>query len=381
MRKKIWEIPVQYHCSITGCCLLIEQVRIILKKNNYTGWSTDSDYKIHGKVISAAASENKISISINQALDRAAAKEIKEVQSVREGFKLIEKWLDVKKGPKCSRFYWAIMSHELMDDVLMKVLFGDFHILSHTAINRLRNSEKENNDLVKNNLRLKEKIDTYKKELEKIKISYQSSCSSSIEVYEKHIRACETEINKYEYRTGQLEKELQEKYFIIKKYENEIKQMNRKIENLELSEMLLQDKVKQFSECDEPESNSDQIDVCSCFDEDKCKYKNEINSISSTVNLENKTVLLVGGRKKIKEYCREIVKAGNGTFIHHDGGLEDSKKKLSSTALKADIVICALDCISHSASKSMKRICRKENKNILYLKNTNTLSEQIRAVC
>ncbi len=62
-----------------------------------------------------------------------------------------------ENGPKCSRFYWAIMSHELMDDVLMKVLFGDFHILSHTAINRLRNSEKENNDLVKNNIRLKEK--------------------------------------------------------------------------------------------------------------------------------------------------------------------------------------------------------------------------------
>ena len=390
MRKKIWEIPDQFHCSILGCCLLTEQVRIILKKNNYTGWSADSDYKIHGKVISAAAAENKISILLNQSLDRTASREIKELQSVSESFKLIEKWLDVKNGSKCTRYYWAIMSHPLLDNVLMKVLFGDFHILTHTALNRLCNSEKENKDLVKKNIRLKEKIETYKKELEMSKNSCISSESSSIEVYEKQIKAYEMEINKYDHKTGQLENDLQEKLFIIKKYEDEIKKINRRIEDLEMNEMLreekmlfLKDELQQFTSGTSFDDKLSQDDECACFDDDKCKYKKEIDLISCSVNLENKTVLLVGGRKKIKEYCREIVETGRGIFIHHDGGLEDSKKKLSSTAHKADIVICALDCISHSACKSMKRMCKKENKNILYLKNTavNTLSEQIRAVC
>ena len=187
----------------------------------------------------------------------------------------------------------------------------------------------------------------------------------------------------YKTKINHLEKDLQEKDFIIRKNEYDLKTIKNRIEEYEINEMILKEEISrlEFENCSVEGFEYD--DECSCFEQNNCEYKNRIDSIKSSVDLSSKTVLLVGGRKKLKEYCREIVESGNGLFVHHDGGLEDSKKKLSSTALKADIVICALDCISHSACKSMKKICKKENKNILYLKNTavSTLSEQIKAVC
>ncbi len=208
-------------------------------------------------------------------------------------------------------------------------------------------------------------------------------------LYKENVKMLEME----KIRNSRLEKDIEGKIFILNKYEKDIRDLNRRVEELELNELLLREEIDKQQFGDFPDTATDgrgiisdcdeEDEECGCFDMDKCRYREEVDSIRSTVNLENRTFLLVGGRKKLKEYCREIVESGGGIFMHHDGGMEDSKKKLPSAALKADVVICALDCISHSACRSMKKICKKENKNILYLKNTsvNTLNEQIKAVC
>ncbi len=110
-------------------------------------------------------------------------------------------------------------------------------------------------------------------------------------------------------------------------------------------------------------------DNCECFDNGNCKYKKEVEKINNSINLYDKKFLLVGGRKNIIDCCKQIVSANGGFFEHHDGGMENSKKRLSNAAVKADIIICALDCVSHGACRSMKKICKKENKNIIYLRD------------
>ena len=122
---------------------------------------------------------------------------------------------------------------------------------------------------------------------------------------------------------------------------------------------------------------------CGYLDEGKCRYQKDIDHIKKTAGLQSKTVLLVGGRRALRSYCRGIVEKNGGVFEHHDGGMEKSKKQLPGLASRADIVICALDCISHLACQSMKKICKKENKSIVYLKNTGfkNLDERIREIC
>lgn len=111
------------------------------------------------------------------------------------------------------------------------------------------------------------------------------------------------------------------------------------------------------------------VDEFTCCSKEGCKCGNGIKVPGGNVFLCDKTVLLVGGRKNVRDCCRDIVTRNGGCFFHHDGGMEDSKKRLSGIAAKADIVICALDCISHFACQSVKKICKKENKGIVYLKN------------
>ncbi len=349
MRKKIWELPDHYYCSITGACLSIEQVRIILKQVKYPGWHTESDYKIHSVIIYDLKNKGKASLKVNSLLDKIAAEQIEDLKDIRIGFDLVKKWNSVKNHFDAANYYWAVMSHPLMDEVLMQVVFGDLHMMTHSAMVMLRASRKNEEELIRKNMLLKRKNRDLRSENGKLK---------------KQLDDFRIKFNNRD-TVARLVKNNAEKNIVITDCENNSKKEEKNI--------------FAYSE----KGKSSEPDRCECFADNNCRYKKKIDEIDENIDLKNKTVLLVGGRKTLKEYCRKIVLGSNGNFQHHDGGLENSRKKLVPTALKADIVICALDCISHTACKSVKRICKKENKNIVYLKNTgiNKLSGQIKAVC
>jgi hypothetical protein len=56
------------------------------------------------------------------------------------------------------------------------------------------------------------------------------------------------------------------------------------------------------------------------------------------------------------------------TFLHHDGGIEERSGLLQGLISRADAVLFPVDCISHAAMSSLKRICRQSGKVFLPLR-------------
>jgi hypothetical protein len=87
------------------------------------------------------------------------------------------------------------------------------------------------------------------------------------------------------------------------------------------------------------------------------------------VALDGVTVLYVGGRPAQLGHLRDLGQRLGASFLHHDGGVEDRTGLLAGLVSRADIVMFPVDCISHEAALSVKRLCRQAGKPFLPLRS------------
>lgn len=69
--------------------------------------------------------------------------------------------------------------------------------------------------------------------------------------------------------------------------------------------------------------------------------------------------MYVGGRPQSNRMIRAYVDAAGGTFVVHDGGLEDRKGLLAAALPGADAVVFPVDCVDHDSASLLKRLCER----------------------
>ena len=57
-----------------------------------------------------------------------------------------------------------------------------------------------------------------------------------------------------------------------------------------------------------------------------------------------------------------MIERAGAQFLHHDGGIEQSTTLLPGLVTRADHVLFPIDCISHDAVATIKRLCRATGK-------------------
>ena len=85
-------------------------------------------------------------------------------------------------------------------------------------------------------------------------------------------------------------------------------------------------------------------------------------------------MLYVGGRTGLIEQYRHAVERCGGTLLHHDGGLEESLKRLQPLLAAADVVVCAAGESSHAAYYIVKRFCKQAGKPCALLRRGSVAS-------
>lgn len=98
-----------------------------------------------------------------------------------------------------------------------------------------------------------------------------------------------------------------------------------------------------------------------------CNACEEREACRDGFNLSGRCILYVGGRARQCANFRTLVERLNGHFIHHDGGLQDSRLRLKSILPRVDAVLCPLDCVSHDAAKRVKQYCKRHGKPLVFL--------------
>jgi hypothetical protein len=100
----------------------------------------------------------------------------------------------------------------------------------------------------------------------------------------------------------------------------------------------------------------------------------EDGAAAQDLNLAGLTILYVGGRSRQVAQMRVLVERASGHLIHHDGGLEERGDLLAGLVSRADIAAYPIDCVSHTAALTVKRVCRQAGKPFLPLRSSGIAS-------
>ena len=89
------------------------------------------------------------------------------------------------------------------------------------------------------------------------------------------------------------------------------------------------------------------------------------------LELSARTILYVGGRPNQIPQLKALVERTGARFLHHDGGIEHSSSLLPGLISRADVLLFPIDCISHDAVATLKRLCRQLEKPYLPLRTAS----------
>ncbi|CCO08186.1 DUF2325 domain-containing protein [Desulforamulus hydrothermalis] len=92
-----------------------------------------------------------------------------------------------------------------------------------------------------------------------------------------------------------------------------------------------------------------------------------------------KRILMVGGITKFKAHYKQIVEQHGCRFEYLDGYMKGGERALINKIKRCDVVFCPIDCNSHNACLSVKKLCKKEGKPYKIL-SSSSISGIIQAV-
>jgi hypothetical protein len=83
---------------------------------------------------------------------------------------------------------------------------------------------------------------------------------------------------------------------------------------------------------------------------------------AKALELSGRTILYVGARPHQIPQLKALVERAGARFLHHDGGVEHNSALLPGLISRADQLFFPVDCISHEAAATIKRLCRQSEK-------------------
>jgi hypothetical protein len=150
-RTRIWEFGASLHCSVIGTCLTTAELRHVLEKLKINGAVAASDHELHSMAVVLAGRREGGARFLQKALDRRHRSVIARYSRIRDAAGLLALWDESLKQGDIPGAYWALLTHPLTTQDIVKRAFGDVHMLSHLVgaanradIRRLRHLEQDN---------------------------------------------------------------------------------------------------------------------------------------------------------------------------------------------------------------------------------------------
>lgn len=108
-----------------------------------------------------------------------------------------------------------------------------------------------------------------------------------------------------------------------------------------------------------------------CLANISCSDSSNREPTDNTYDLCSKRILIVGGITKFKAIYKSLIEESGGEFEYMDGYMKGGDKALDSKIKRCDIIFCPVDCNSHNACLSVKKLCKKHKKTFHMLKSSS----------
>ncbi len=369
-RTRIWELAPILHCSIIGTCLSASELHHLLVQLEVTDAEIATDHDLHGHGVWLAARRESGAKLLQKALDRRHRLSINQFAKAKDVNALSVLWADAVQRGDIPGAYWAVLTHPAATEGLVRYVFGEVHMLSHLVgaanradIRRLRQLENENAALAAKLERQQRQLrDGFAARDETIGRLNELLVRKGVPLELSSPSPGRAEDNRALTRDALAD--------VNRRLSNETTRRERVEQRLAATSEALElaESARRHSES---ESDALRQELASMDNRIVALLHPEQCTPEDSLDLSGLAVLYVGGRANQIPQLKAIVERSGARFLHHDGGIEHSATLLPGLVSRADLAVFPVDCVSHDAVASLKRLCSHTCKPYLPVRNAS----------
>ena len=359
-RSKIWEFHSSLHCSIIGTCLSTAELRQTLGKLGVAN-AGHTDHELHATAVSLACQHSAAAKLLNKALDQRHRLAVSQFGKVRTEQEVRTLWREAVGRGEIPGAYWAALTHPASGAALIREAFGEVHMLSHLVgaanradIKRLRALEVQQAEL---EARLARQQDAFR-----TAVVERDSRIRSLQQALVDRQPASPEPDGVETAPATLAAELERRLAL---------EVSRRVA---VEERLVRMRASLHE--------AQQAGIA--WERTNRVLRDEIDAIDASLDapsppsaafgFDGASVLYVGGRANQVAHFRVAAERHDAAFLHHDGGKEQHCDLLPGLIGRAALVFFPIDCISHDAALTIKRLCRQAGKRYVPLRSASVAS-------
>jgi hypothetical protein len=347
--EPLWALFPNFRCPVIGTCLTVGEQAAILKKSGKDP-RTMNDYQIHHAVMETLDSENPVSRRADRFIRHKHRKAIARYQAL-DPTELENAWAPACTSGEVEGLFFVICSRPDVGQSLKVRAFGDLHMLCHTNMTDILRARRQVDDQVHANRRLAGLLNREKKKNGDLTRQLKQARKDLAEAVRRRARP-EPDRTPRPSGPDHRDEALKELKAALNRSEEEARQLERRKRKLEIrcfelesDNRLLSDEIRrQICPHAEGATIPDNQPIC-CRDCGHCPRR----------------ILMVGGITKLESFYRDLVEGAGHEFIYHDGYMKSGTRKIIDMVAQADLVLCPVNCNSHNACRTIKRLCKKYN--------------------
>jgi hypothetical protein len=331
-------------CSIIGTCLSDHDLIATIRKHELRVDRGAQSYDIHSYCVRAAGQSSPLSRTLTKLLDRRFAGAVRLMGRASSEEEMRALWERMRDSGQIAAAYWAIMSHTHVPNPLKVSVFGEVHMLSHLnghdanqLAQRLAEAERKYADL-ETRLRRSEQAkldalaerDAARAALAAAAANAPASAAGLVQGAGRGSHSADAPLRQ---KLAKCERALLAARVRARQAEDTIAQLAGRAARLQQA----RPRVVQ-ADVGVAHRRSDPLP---------------------------QRVLYLGGRAGLVPHLREVASDRVASFLHHDGGIEDSLHRIEEMIEHCDAVVCPVDCVSHGACRMAKAACQRLNKRFL----------------
>ena len=353
-RSRIWELAPNLHCSIIGTCLTTRELRQIVGRMTGRDVAALDEHEVHGDGVRLAGRHDDGGKLLQKALDKRHHAALNRFAQARTVDAVAGLWDEAKRAGEIPGAYWAALSHPAATDKLVKQVFADVHMLSHLVgaanradIRRLTALEKENTELERKLEKSRSHIQASDATIRQLDAALAAAIARAND--QPAATAPDDETAALRRLVGEMDGRLRSEAARRLRAEQRAEKAQRDLADSDAARH--QAEVRATALAEELAALEAEISPSELVRQEPAQVPSGVRSL-----------LYVGGRPGEMQRLRAFADRSAIELLHHDGGIEDRTGLLAGLISRADVACFPVDCVSHDAAASVKRLCRQAGK-------------------
>lgn len=361
-RSKLWELSDSVHCSIIGTCLTTGELRRVMAKAASADVSRVSDHDLHSRAVGLCCQHTAASKLLHKALDQQHETVVKRFARLEGEAAVMSAWAEARGMGDIPGAYWAALTHPDVGHTGLRQAFGDVHMLSHLVGAANRADIRRLTALEQENAALLAKVDRQQARLHEAITSRDATIRRLSAFAARQVdRTAEPDDDDALAAFRHLVADLQDR--LAREAGQRERLAHRIAEALEAGRLW-----ERRATAAEAQHAAVQRELAALERQDASDPAAAPGLTAP--NLPAQRILYVGGRPGCTEQMRASLEAAGGALLCHDGGRHDHPSLLPGLISQADRVAFPVDCVSHDAALTVKRLCRQLGKPWLPLRSS-----------